>query len=62
MTDLPRSLKYGKTRVRKIRDCTDTLRKAIQSEGTPAIQDAWDRYEQFIQYPMDESHKTKEKS
>lgn len=40
--------RYGRTRIRRILTRIDALRKAIRSEGTPAIQDAWDELEPFV--------------
>jgi hypothetical protein len=42
--------KYGNRNVPKMIREIDTLRAAIRAEGTPAIQDAWDRVEQHIDY------------
>lgn len=37
--------RFGNVRVTKILRDLDRLRQAVHSEGTPAIQDAWDRME-----------------
>jgi hypothetical protein len=42
--------KYGLRNVVKMISDVDELRKAIRAEGTPAIQDAWDRIEPHIDY------------
>lgn len=44
--------RYGKTRMGKIRAAVENLRKAIRAEGTPAVQDAWDRLEPWIDAPI----------
>lgn len=40
--------RYGQRKVVKIINDMDRLRKAIRSEGTPKIQEAWDRIEPVI--------------
>ena len=40
--------RYGKTRMGTIRAAVNALRASIRAEGTPAIQDAWDRMEPWI--------------
>ena len=40
--------RYGKTRIVKLRQATNELRAAIAAEGTPRIQAAWDRAEQWV--------------
>lgn len=40
--------RYGNVRIVKLRAAVNTLRKAIQKEGTPDIQDAWDRCEPWV--------------
>ena len=42
--------KYGNRNVPKMIAEIEALRKAIRAEGTPAIQDAWDRVESHIDY------------
>lgn len=42
--------KYGNRNVPKMIREIETLRLVIRSEGTPAIQDAWDKVEQHIDY------------
>jgi hypothetical protein len=44
------TVKYGNRNVPKMIREIDTLRAAIRAEGTPAIQDAWDKVEQHIDY------------
>ena len=39
---------YGHTKIAKLRAAVNGLRAAIRSEGTPAIQDAWNRAEPWI--------------
>lgn len=48
MTDAPR---YGATKITKIISARNELREAIRAEGTPRIQEAWDRLEQWIDAP-----------
>lgn len=50
MTDDP--ARYGKTRVAKILAAFNELRDACRAEGTPRIQDAFDRYEPWADYAM----------
>ena len=40
--------KYGNRRVVKMFNQINALRKLIRSEGTPAIQEAWDKVEEHI--------------
>lgn len=40
--------RYGNTKIVKLRRAVDDLRQAIRNEGTPAIQDAWDRAEPWV--------------
>ena len=40
--------RYGQRKVVKIYNDMERLRKAIRSEGTPAIQEAWDRIEPVV--------------
>lgn len=49
MTASP-ALKYGNRNVPKMIAEIEALRQAIRAEGTPAIQDAWDRVETHIDY------------
>lgn len=44
--------RYGRTKVAKIKAAYDELRAACRAEGTPRIQDAVDRYEQWADYVM----------
>ena len=44
--------RYGNTRIVKIRAAQNALREAIRAEGTPRIQDAWDRLEPWIDAPI----------
>jgi hypothetical protein len=41
---------YGKRRVSKMYAQINTLREAIRTEGTPAIQSAWDAVEEHIDF------------
>lgn len=43
-------IKYGKRNVAKMIRHVEELRQAIRAEGTPAIQDAWDKVEEHIDY------------
>lgn len=49
--------RYGQTRVVEIRAAIDDLRKACRNEGTPAVQDAWDRLEPWLGYVQAEGVK-----
>jgi hypothetical protein len=49
MTDV--SARYGQTSQVKIYNAREVLRKAIMAEGTPAIQEAWDRLAPWIDAP-----------
>ena len=42
--------KYGNRNVIKMFNQINLLRKYIRSEGTPAIQEAWDRVEEHIDF------------
>ena len=42
--------KYGQRNVVKMFNQINALRKAIRSEGTPAIQEAWDKVEEHIDF------------
>lgn len=41
---------YGQRKVAKMIREMEVLRQAIRSEGTPAIQEAWDKVEEHIDY------------
>lgn len=43
-------LKFGRRNVPKMIAQMDELRKAIRAEGTPRIQDIWDKMEEHIDY------------
>jgi hypothetical protein len=43
--------RYGHVKIATIMATRNELRKAIQEEGTPRIQDLWDRLEQWIDSP-----------
>ncbi len=47
--------RYGNRKVPKMYAEIQTLREAIRAEGTPAIQDAWDRVEQHIDFVYQEA-------
>ena len=42
--------KYGNRNIPKMIRQIDELRRAIRSEGTPAIQEAWDKVEEHIDF------------
>jgi hypothetical protein len=42
--------KYGRSNVPKMYAQINSLRAAIRAEGTPAIQDAWDKVEEHIDF------------
>lgn len=42
--------RFGQRRVSKMYAQINTLRRAIAAEGTPAIQDAWDKVEEHLDY------------
>lgn len=42
--------RYGSRKVAKMYAEINALRQAIQAEGTPAIQDAWDKVVQHIEF------------
>lgn len=44
--------RYGSVRIYKIRQAQADLRRAIRREGTPAVQEAWDRLEPWIDAPV----------
>lgn len=43
--------RYGRVKFTKIQATKNALRRAIQDEGTPRIQELWDRLEQWIDSP-----------
>lgn len=43
---------YGKLSAAEIINRRNRLRKAITSEGTERIQDAWDAYEQVLDFDL----------
>ena len=42
--------KYGQRNIVKMFNQINALRKAIRSEGTPTIQEAWDKVEEHIDF------------
>jgi hypothetical protein len=42
--------RYGNRTIVKMFNQINALRKAIRSEGTPAIQEAWDKVEEHIDF------------
>jgi hypothetical protein len=42
--------RFGARRVSKMYEQINALRRAIRSEGTPAIQDAWEAVEEHIDF------------
>jgi len=42
--------RYGNRTIVKMFNQINVLRKAIRQEGTPAIQEAWDRVEEHIDF------------
>ena len=42
--------RYGNRTIVKMFNQINALRKAIRSEGTPTIQEAWDKVEQHIDF------------
>jgi len=42
--------RYGNRRVVKMFNQINTLRQLIRSEGTPSIQEAWDKVEEHIDF------------
>lgn len=42
--------RFGNRKVPKMYAQINTLRRAIRDEGTPAIQDAWDKVEEHIDF------------
>ena len=43
--------RYGRVKFSTIHACKNKLRALIASEGTPAIQEEWDRLEQWLDSP-----------
>lgn len=43
---------YGKMSAAEIINRRNRLRKAIRSEGTPKIQEAWDAYEEVLDFDL----------
>ena len=43
--------RYGRVKFTTIQATKNELRRAIQEEGTPRIQDIWDKLEQWIDSP-----------
>lgn len=39
---------YGRAKIVTLRRDVNALRKAIRAEGTPAVQDAWDKMERWV--------------
>ncbi len=48
--DLPTG--YGRVKAVTVYNAREALRKAIMAEGTPAIQEAWDRLAQWVDAPQ----------
>lgn len=42
--------RYGNRNIIKMFNQINALRKAIRSEGTPTIQEAWDKVEEHIDF------------
>ena len=42
--------RYGNRNIIKMFNQINALRKAIRNEGTPAIQEAWDKVEEHIDF------------
>jgi hypothetical protein len=51
--------RYGNRTIVKMFNQINALRKAIRTEGTPAIQEAWDKVEEHIDFIYSKS-KTEE--
>lgn len=49
---------YGRVKFTTIQKTKNELRRAIQSEGSPLIQDLWDRLEQWIDSPPMQAKET----
>jgi len=49
--------RYGNRTIVKMFNQINALRKAIRSEGTPAIQEAWDKVEEHIDFIYAERQK-----
>lgn len=43
---------YGKMSAAEIINRRNRLRRAIRSEGTPKVQEAWDAYEEVIDFDL----------
>ena len=43
--------RYGRVKIATIQSAKNDLRQAIQFEGSPRIQELWDRLEQWIDSP-----------
>ena len=50
--------RYGRVKFATIQATKNELRQAIQSEGTPRIQELWDRLEQWIDSPPMQAQST----
>ena len=50
--------RWGQRSVPKMIAQIDALRRAIRAEGTPAIQDAWDKVEEHIDFAYRQSGAT----
>jgi hypothetical protein len=50
--------RYGNRRVVKMFNQINALRKAIRSEGTPSIQEAWDKVEEHIDFIYQQKDET----
>ncbi len=40
--------RYGRAKIVTLRRDVNALRKAIRAEGTPAVQDAWEKAERWV--------------
>lgn len=52
--------RYGSVRITKIKAAYDELRAACRDEGTPRIQEALDRYEQWADFAFARPAKVRE--
>ena len=52
----PHGCRHGKCKVAKMYAQINTLRHAIRTEGTEAIQDAWDAVEEHIDFIYQEAN------
>ncbi|WP_288951565.1 hypothetical protein [uncultured Paracoccus sp.] len=52
--------RYGRRKVTKMYAQINELRKAIRAEGSPAIQDAWDKVEEHIDFVYGQHAQEKE--